>query len=1392
MLRSRFAEVVPHLLAGLLGCCWLAATAPSQAASALTLQIGSPPAPPTVLASHTNFWFWRRGTSEPPADWRISADAALDAAWQLSRGGFGYGDSGIAGETTTISGMTGVHSTLYVRQSFTVGELADANAHLRLRVDYDDGFVAYLDGVEVARRMFLTNSPGTFVPRTATTTNSHEASCCNAPTNPAETIDLGIVGTRLAPGTHVLAIIGINGTLGSSDFHLIADLILDGGASAVLNGELFSLVTTNTVTLSGTNTVPGSTRVAVNGDEVVFDPVQGTWTHALTLAPGLNRLFIAALDASGVILASTNRDIVCESATTTTGGLLTGNTSWTAAQGVVRVTNTLTVADGVTLSIGEGVVVLLAPSAGIQAKTNGTVDVAGSDERPVCFFPSDGTTPWQSLWADGTNAVLTLRHAEVAGGQVVAATNSVVTVEDTLVRDFHVSGRNMVQGLNARQLTLRRAHLRRYEQCRFAQTPLLIEDSLFEEIGSDTTDFSNQSDIVVRRSTYRFGHGSNTDALDLGGSTNFLAEDCLIHDFPDKGVSVADNSHGAVIRNCLIYNVGIGIATYASSDVVYSQNTIANSTSGVSLYLRPGFPGAGHAVGTNNIIWGNVTNVHLADGATLDVSYSDIEGASVFPGAGNANADPLFVNAAAGDYRLRAGSPALGTGLAGANMGVALPVGGLPAAPLRLAALTAGTNAIQLTWRDDSENETVFLVERSTDARAWQPLGVAVANATNFTDGTTDLEQLYYYRARAMNDSGLSPWSNLASARRSPPRLVVGGVLTSNTVWSPALGTIIVGSTLTVPTNLTLTIEPGTVVNISNGVSIRAVAGGTIDIEGAYTNKVVLRSLDGTNHWGQLSASGPNASLLIRHADISHGSVKSFTNAIALIEDSHVHHYAAGTDPMIGSTRASSVTLRRSRFDHYHETLFQFTLMLVEDCLFEDANNANSDCMDFDAAPAGSIVRRCTYRNGPQSNTDAIDIGFGDGQPSVETLIIDCLMQDLTDKGVSIGEGARGVVVSNCLMIATDRGVQVKDTSTATIANCTIVNSGIGIHCYQKVPGPGGSATNTYNNILWNNGSAITIETNSIISVNYTDAQGTNWPGLGNLDADPLFVNAAQDDYRLSPGSPCLGTGQGGMNMGVYLPVGAHIHAPSNLVAVAGRNFISLSWHDSGPSEAAYEVERSTNGSAFTRLVTVPADTTNYVDANLAAGLVCRYRVRGVNIITNSDYSSEAAATVGLPPSFTTQPESRVVRPGSDVAFSVAASGLEPLTFVWQHDGIVLTGEANTALSRTNVQAADAGDYVAVVTDAAGLSATSVVARLTVTASPQITLGAGSSGVNSNGQFVLQFAAPTNLTVVIEASTNLLDWQPVRTNSTGDGVFQFIDLGSTNFLERFYRALLRP
>jgi hypothetical protein len=93
-------------------------------------------------------------------------------------------------------------------------------------------------------------------------------------------------------------------------------------------------------------------------------------------------------------------------------------------------------------------------------------------------------------------------------------------------------------------------------------------------------------------------------------------------------------------------------------------------------------------------------------------------------------------------------------------------------------------------------------------------------------------------------------------------------------------------------------------------------------------------------------------------------------------------------------------------------------------------------------------------------------------------------------------------------------------TSDPLVSNCTFIanTSPVGGGIYNSSSNPG-----ILNSILWGNGGEIA-NTGSSPGVSYSNVEG-GYSGVGNIDADPMFVDPDNGDYRLSAGSPCIDTG---------------------------------------------------------------------------------------------------------------------------------------------------------------------------------------------------------------------------------------------------------------------------
>jgi hypothetical protein len=146
------------------------------------------------------------------------------------------------------------------------------------------------------------------------------------------------------------------------------------------------------------------------------------------------------------------------------------------------------------------------------------------------------------------------------------------------------------------------------------------------------------------------------------------------------------------------------------------------------------------------------------------------------------------------------------------------------------------------------------------------------------------------------------------------------------------------------------------------------------------------------------------------------------------------------------------------------------------------------------------------------------------GTSHVNTTFVNCVVaRNVADSlAGGIAEGSAQSTMINCVLSRNEApiggGVVFGDPGAGQLLNCTIAGNVAG--------GIGGESDNLAvdNCILWGNTEwQIEYPTDA---VTYSDVQG-GWPGEGNIDADPLFVQPGTDNVRLSIGSPC---GNAGIN----------------------------------------------------------------------------------------------------------------------------------------------------------------------------------------------------------------------------------------------------------------------
>ena len=94
-----------------------------------------------TIISQGDDWKYLVPTTEPSVNWRVATYD--DSSWKTGKSGFGFGDN----DDATVVTVT---RSIFLRKKFNITNVAQIK-QLVLHVDYDDGFVAFLNGVEIAR-----------------------------------------------------------------------------------------------------------------------------------------------------------------------------------------------------------------------------------------------------------------------------------------------------------------------------------------------------------------------------------------------------------------------------------------------------------------------------------------------------------------------------------------------------------------------------------------------------------------------------------------------------------------------------------------------------------------------------------------------------------------------------------------------------------------------------------------------------------------------------------------------------------------------------------------------------------------------------------------------------------------------------------------------------------------------------------------------------------------------------------------------------------------------------------------------------------------------------------------------------------------------------------------
>jgi parallel beta-helix repeat protein/predicted outer membrane repeat protein len=263
---------------------------------------------------------------------------------------------------------------------------------------------------------------------------------------------------------------------------------------------------------------------------------------------------------------------------------------------------------------------------------------------------------------------------------------------------------------------------------------------------------------------------------------------------------------------------------------------------------------------------------------------------------------------------------------------------------------------------------------------------------------------------------------------------------------------------------------------------------------------------------------------------------------------------------------------------------------------------------------AGPSITDCTIRDNIVDGEGGGVYCYNNSEPVFTRCTVYNNYADKNGGGVYCDENSKPII-SNCTISAnsTDMkgsGLYCNENSQALITNCTIwgnrtIAEGGGIYCNESQP-------IIKNCIIRENEGGAILNLSGTVDVSYSCIEG-GWSGTGNIDSDPKFTAWSSSDYyfdaansdfadgssdhpfrdilsvfyiydiKLSSGSPCIGTGEGGVNMGSYIGTGEDVQNTAVTFHIASGEY-SLSYvsFDSQVSiQGAGEKQAILNGTVY-------------------------------------------------------------------------------------------------------------------------------------------------------------------------------------------------------------------
>jgi len=386
--------------------------------------------------------------------------------------------------------------------------------------------------------------------------------------------------------------------------------------------------------------------------------------------------------------------------------------------------------------------------------------------------------------------------------------------------------------------------------------------------------------------------------------------------------------------------------------------------------------------------------------------------------------------------------------------------------------------------------------------------------------------------------------------------VAVSGTLGSDMTLGAASGPWRVTSDVTVPTGVTLTVKPGTTVFFDEDTSLTIK--GQLAAEGTEFMRIrFTRQPGSSSRWDGLhfdSAEDNRLTYLDMEYSSRDGESIRLDDSRLLIDNVTW----AGTDKTIIRINGSSLIVRNSVFPDTtvqtvsgHRALGSDPYIVFENNVFGICSGDKQDVVDFSASGLNLSPQFINniFLGGGDDGLDLDGTNAYIGGNVFMNFHRNFSPEEGESYAISTGydqaNSSNHVIVRN-LFLNCDNVVLVKDRSWVTFENNTVVGcTGAGINFDEPLetdvePGDGAYLDG---NIFWNVNTILgelTASTNVTVNRSLLPFEWHHL-GVGNIDADPLFVDEDGGDFNLKAASPAIAAGPCGLDMGAMVAGGAAI-----------------------------------------------------------------------------------------------------------------------------------------------------------------------------------------------------------------------------------------------------------